>query len=173
VLVVYPRHHYVIMHMPLYLLLVAILIKSISFRKNSFTNGLPKLFSLIFIAGFFGYYPYKKAEPRHTDFYYFMKEIGTKKQIEILSNDIFGQNYFNENYHRTGWDPKKDNLVDMLNSGNYDVLSFYFLDLEVPENRAFLEEGSFKTKMVRIKTYEPLKRYIWVKPELVGLFKNQ
>ncbi|MFC3812377.1 hypothetical protein [Lacihabitans lacunae] len=173
VLVVYPRHHYVIMHMPLYLLLVAIFIKSISFRKNSFTNGLPKLFSLIFIAGFFGYYPYKKAEPRHTDFYYFMKEIGTKKQIEILSNDIFGQNYFNENYHRTGWDPKKDNLVDMLNSGNYDVLSFYFLDLEVPENRAFLKEGSLKTKMIRIKTYEPLKRYIWVKPELVGLFKNQ
>ena len=102
-----------------------------------------------------------------------MKEIGTKKQIEILSNDIFGQNYFDENYHRTGWDPIKDNLVSILNSGKYDVLSLYFLDLEVPENRAFLKEGSLKTKMIRIKTYEPLKRYIWVKPELVGLFKNQ
>jgi hypothetical protein len=63
-------------------------------------------------------------------------------------------------------------LIKLLNTQKYDILTLYSQDLEVPKNRAFLAKNYKQTDYVRIRKFEGVKRYIFVKKELEPLFSG-
>ena len=173
VLVVYPRDHYAILHLPLYLLIISFIFKSLVYKniilKNVFQYGL----TLLILIGVSTHFPFPKEPVSNTRFYKYMKLKSKENKLHFLSNDIFGFNYYSGNMKISVWNPKKQDLVTLINSGQFDGVILYYLDLEVEENRQFVKSGFKKTNLVRIPTFEKINRYIWVKPELASKFSTQ
>lgn len=173
VLVVYPRDHYVILHLPLYFLLFSFFLKNLEFRSEFLKKNLKVIVPFVLIGGIYSLFPYPKMEKSNANFYRFIKNKSIENDLHFLSNDIFGYNYYAGKIKISVWNPRTQNLTELINSKEYNGIIMQRLDLEVEENRYFLKEGYKKTNLVRINKFESINRYIWVKPELAARFSTQ
>lgn len=173
VLLVFPRFHYTILHVPFYFLLLAFLFVSLKFRTPKLKNIALYLFTISYFIGVLAHYPSRIKLPSHVGFYKYMADVAKGRKLNLLSNDYFGFNYYKTNYTMFSWEVGKTDLVKLVNSQKYDLIAFYQMDLEVADNRQFVTEGYKSTNYIRIEKFEGIKRYIFVKPELEARFKIQ
>ncbi len=173
VLLVFPRYHYTILHLPFYFLLLVFLFVSLKFRTPKLKTIALFLFIACYFLGVIAHYPSRIKLPSHVGFYKYMAQMANGKRLSLLSNDYFGFNYYKTNYTKTSWKVSKTDLVKLVNTQKYDLITFYQMDLEVEDNRKFVLEGYKSTNYIRIKKFEGIKRYIFVKPELEAKFNTQ
>lgn len=171
--VVHPRDHYVILHLPFFFLCISFLLASIILKSAKYSRLIFTTYLLIATLGILSISCKKNNYPMHKDFYEYMNNVSSKKKLKIISNDMFGFNYYAKNNSREGWSITNEKLSDKINSGDFDVIMLYHLDLEEKSNRDFLMYEESIHKYVRINKFESIGRYIWVKPELEPWFSNQ
>jgi hypothetical protein len=172
VLIIFPRDHYTILHLPFYFLIIGIFIDSFTWKRKRVTENITRISALLFLALLVFNLQLKMPEKSHRQYYEFMNALPLKN-VKLLSNDVFGLNYYqNGQYTRTGWDPQNNELTDKLNSGKFDILSIYFMDLETKSNREFTAEGYKKTGYVKIERFKGIQRYLFVRPEYQKYFEN-
>lgn len=171
-IVVYPRNHFTILDLPIYFLIVGLLVNSIVLKFSIVWKWLVWILFFGFIGGIFLQKP-KFNNNGHIAFYQAVYTASEKKPLAVLSNDYFGYNYFLGHTTLHNYDANKDDLVKLLASQKYDILTLYPLDFEIPAVRLFVAKNYVKTNYVRIKKFEKVKRYIFIKKELEYLFVDK
>ncbi|MCP9767864.1 hypothetical protein EGI22_08060 [Lacihabitans sp. LS3-19] len=170
-ILVYPRNHFTILDLPIYFLIVGLLIQSIVLKTNKVWNWTRWILLVGFIGGIFLQKPIFN-DAGHVASYKYIQSASLKKDLSILSNDFFGYNYYSGHTTIQNYDPNNDDLVKLLATQKYDILTLYSQDLEVPKNRAFVAKNYLQTDYVRVRKFEGVKRYIFVKKELEHLFSE-
>lgn len=168
-ILVYPRNHFTILDLPIYFLIVGFLINSVVLKS---TKGMD-CFRWILLIGFVGgiYLQKPKFDNNgNVAAYRFIESASKNKHLNVLSNDYFGYYYYSGNTTLFNYDANKGELPRMLATNKYDILSMFQLDLEIPENRVFIAKDYLKTDYVRIRKFENVNRYIFVRKDLKYLF---
>jgi hypothetical protein len=168
-IIVYPRNHFTILDLPIYFLIVGLLLQSIILKTNKVWTWARWVILVGFIGGVYHQKPIFNTAG-HVASYKSILSASLKKHLVVLSNDFFGYNYYSGHTTLHNFDPNKDDLVKLLASRKFDILTIYSQDLEVPANRLFVAKNYLKTDYVRIRTFENARRYIFVKKELENLF---
>jgi hypothetical protein len=169
-ILVYPRNHFTILDLPIYFLIVGLLMHSIVLKSNKIWSFARWILLLGFVGGVFLQKPIFNTSG-HVASYEFIQKASLKKPLIVLSNDFFGYYYYSGHTTLHNFDPNNDDLVKLLETKKYDILTLYSQDLEVPKNRAFVSKNYLKTDYVRIRKFENVKRFVFVKKELEGIFK--
>ncbi len=170
-ILIFPRNHYTILDLPIYFLLTGLLMQSFRFRSLSIWVYLRWAILGVFIFGIYFQIPIL-PEKGHTAYYRFMYDASLKKPLKILSNDVFGYNYLLGHSTLTNYDPYKNELSKLLADSTFDVLIIYSMDLELPSNREFIKSGYKTSKYIRIRDFEKVKRYIFVRPDYMKYLKK-
>lgn len=168
-ILVYPRNHFTILDLPIYFLVVGLLINSIVLKTKKIWNWAAGLLVVGFLGGIYLQKP-KFDLNGHIASYKYIESAATKRELNVLSNDIFGYSYYSSNTKLHTYDANKGDLVKLLASQKYDLLSMFPLDFEIPANREFLAKNYLKTDYVRIRKFEKVQRYIFVRKDLFYLF---
>jgi hypothetical protein len=168
-ILVYPRNHFTILDLPIYFLIVGLLLHSIVLKSNKIWLWLRWGLVLGFVGGIILQKPVFNTNG-HVASYTSIQAASLKKPLVVLSNDFFGYNYYSGHTTLHNFDPNKADLVQLLATKKYDILTLYSQDLEIPKNREFIAKNYLKTDYVRIRTFEKVNRYIFVKKELEELF---
>jgi hypothetical protein len=168
-ILVYPRNHFTILDLPIYFLIVGLLINSIVLKSNKIWKWANWILVLGFAGGVFLQKP-KFNEIGHVASYKFIQAASLKKPLVVLSNDFFGYNYYSGHTTLHNYDANNDDLVKLLATNKYDILTMYPLDFEIPRNREFIAKNYIKSDYIRIPKFEGVKRYIFVRKDLAHLF---
>ncbi len=171
-ILVYPRNHFTILDLPIYFLVVGIIINSIVLKYSKILNFAVWIVLVGFAGGIFLQKP-KLDSMGHVASYKSIQAASLKKPLAVLSNDFFGYNYYSGSTTLHNYDANRDDLVKLLASKKYDILTMYPLDFEIPKNREFVAKSYLQTDYVRIRTFEKVNRYIFVKKELAYLFHEK
>ncbi len=171
-ILVYPRNHFTILDLPIYFLLVGLILNSVVLKANKVWNWAVWLLVFGFLGGIYLQKP-QFNKNGHIASYRYIHGASMKRPLNVLTNDIFGFSYYSENAVLNTYDANKGVLVELLDSQKYDMLMMYSLDFEIPANRAFIAKGYLESDYVRIRNFENVQRFIFVRKDLVPLFQNE
>ncbi len=97
VILIYPREHYLLFHLVIYLSLIAIVLNSIVLKQKVIGTALGFLFILFFFISFSQKNIKTLKTTQYKEMYEFMLKTTEKRPLTVLSNEFFSMIFFKEN----------------------------------------------------------------------------
>ncbi|MGL4632468.1 MAG: hypothetical protein ACRCVT_14800, partial [Leadbetterella sp.] len=164
VFVIYPLPIYTILLLPF---LFVLLSKGSEYFTLKYKNRGLGVLAVCMVVKLWNFCARELPSSSHVNFYTKMASIDTKgNQLKVLSNDVFGFQFYDKIGKRIAYDPYKQALDKTISETKPDIILLYAMDLEVPNNRDFIVNKKSMDSYVRIPTFESIQRYIWVKKGL-------
>lgn len=176
VILIYPREHYFLFHLIIYLPAIAIILENLIFRKIRLSIPLGLSFSMILLISVINKTKWMNySTTKNLKMYEYMLQISREEHSSMMSNDLFTPLLFKENvekYHYFNSQFPKNQLItnqkDVNNFLKVNSVNIIFLNLDAIDKTnqpllEFIESRYLTYGFEKITDYQPLNCVIFRK----------